>query len=172
MKGERTFRENGAIGALLDEYELALNSLFDSIKDVSQEELVVEVDPYATDKDCRSVQSILTHVVQSGYTYVVEIRKWLGEEVAYREKEYLKSSEDYIAALREMFQYNEELFLAYSDIKLCETDAQRKITVRWGQQYDVEQLYEHAILHILRHRRQIDKFKRKLTEGLMNDQSN
>ena len=28
-----------------------------------------------------------------------------------------------------------------------------------GQSYDAEQLLEHAIVHILRHRRQIEKFK-------------
>lgn len=29
---------------------------------------------------------------------------------------------------------------------------------RWGVTYDLEQLLEHAILHILRHRRQIDRW--------------
>ncbi len=32
------------------------------------------------------------------------------------------------------------------------------MTVHWGPTYDVEQLLEHAIVHILRHRRQIDKW--------------
>ena len=29
---------------------------------------------------------------------------------------------------------------------------------RWGVRYDLEQLLEHAVVHILRHRRQIEKF--------------
>jgi len=33
-----------------------------------------------------------------------------------------------------------------------------KMTVRWGPVYDFEQLFEHAIVHVLRHRRQIDRF--------------
>jgi hypothetical protein len=33
-----------------------------------------------------------------------------------------------------------------------------KMIVRWGPQYDLEQLLEHAVVHILRHRRQIEKF--------------
>jgi hypothetical protein len=33
-----------------------------------------------------------------------------------------------------------------------------KMIVRWGTQYDLEQLLEHAVVHILRHRRQIEKF--------------
>jgi hypothetical protein len=28
----------------------------------------------------------------------------------------------------------------------------------WGVTYDAEQLLEHAIVHVLRHRRQIEKF--------------
>ena len=32
------------------------------------------------------------------------------------------------------------------------------IKSRWSVIYDVEQLMEHAIVHILRHRRQIEKF--------------
>ena len=43
-----------------------------------------------------------------------------------------------------------------------EFEADKKILVRWGQLYDVEQLFEHAIVHILRHRRQIERFLLRL----------
>jgi len=33
-----------------------------------------------------------------------------------------------------------------------------KMQVRWGPTYDFEQLFEHAIVHVLRHRRQIERF--------------
>ena len=33
-----------------------------------------------------------------------------------------------------------------------------KMRVRWGPVYDLEQMLEHAIVHILRHRRQIERF--------------
>ncbi|HUQ34137.1 MAG TPA: hypothetical protein VM095_18595, partial [Pyrinomonadaceae bacterium] len=32
------------------------------------------------------------------------------------------------------------------------------IKTRWGAVYDAEGLLEHAIVHLLRHRRQIEKF--------------
>lgn len=35
----------------------------------------------------------------------------------------------------------------------------KKIFTSWNQVYDIEQVTEHAIVHILRHRRQIEKFK-------------
>jgi len=33
-----------------------------------------------------------------------------------------------------------------------------QIRSRWGAVYDLEQLLEHAIVHVLRHRRQIERF--------------
>lgn len=156
------YRNNGAIGALLDEYEKSLNELINVINNLSPDQLIAIVDPETKDEDCKSIQTILTHVVQSGYTYVVEIRKWLGEEVQYKEKVFFKEIEAYISALKEMFKFNEVLFVDYPNLVLCEYDSNKKVKVRWGQEYDVEQLFEHAIVHILRHRRQIERFKEKL----------
>ena len=61
-----------------------------------------------------------------------------------------------------MFKYNEKLFSDYPNVSIEEFNNDKKIKVRWGQSYDVEQLYEHAIVHILRHRRQIERFIQKL----------
>lgn len=162
--GKKIQRSNGAIGALLDEYEKAIRELTLSIMDLNQDELVSIVDHMTTDEDCKSVQTILTHVVQSGYTYMAEIRKWLGENVDYRDKEVLNKAEQYSFSLYEMFGETESLFDDYPDLKLTELDEQRKIKTRWGQTYDVEQLMQHAIVHVLRHRRQIEVFKAKLRQ--------
>lgn len=157
------FRTDGAIGALLDEYEKSIAELILVIQDISQNELIEIKDPNTEDNDCKSIQTILTHVVQSGYTYAIEIRRWLGESVNYKDKVTLTSSDDYILALKEMFVYNETLFKDHPNISLIEYDPSKKILVRWGQRYDIEQLYEHAIVHILRHRRQIEMFKQQVT---------
>lgn len=153
------FRDNGAIGSLLDEYEKSLNELIDTISNISENQLTEIVDFNTNDEDCKSIQNILTHVIQSGYTYVVEVRKWLGEDIEYKDKIKFLKVEKYKLALREMFEFNENLFADYPNLELCEHDPIKKINVRWGQKYDVEQLFEHAIVHILRHRRQIEKFK-------------
>jgi uncharacterized damage-inducible protein DinB len=152
-------RTNGATGALLDEYEKSVNELILIIQDISSSQLIQVMDYETKDEDCKSVQTILTHIVQSGYTYVIEIRKSLGEEIPYRDTLRLTSISEYSDALKSMFTYNEQLFEDYPDLIVSETDSSKKITVRWGQQYDVEQLIEHAIVHILKHRRQIEKFK-------------
>ena len=50
-------------------------------------------------------------------------------------------------------------FSEINDDELEQFDDALKIKTGWGQLYDIEQLTEHAIVHILRHRRQIEKFK-------------
>ncbi|MFK8038887.1 MAG: DinB family protein [Crocinitomicaceae bacterium] len=153
---------NNIVKALLSEYALSIAHFVDVISNIPASKLAMVVDSTTKDPDCVSIQSVLSHVVESGYTYVIEIRKWLGEELAYKQKENLYSIEDYIMALDKMFEYNIQLFRDYPDVELETYSASGKIKVRWGQIYDVEQLYEHAILHILRHRRQIEKFMAKL----------
>jgi hypothetical protein len=76
----KNYRNNGAVGALLDEYEKALNELKDLIRPLSNEQLLAQ-----------------------------------------------------------------------------------KVLVRWGQRYDIEQLFEHAIVHVLRHKRQIERFLLKIS---------
>ena len=82
----------------------------------------------------------------------------MGEQIDFAERITLETVEQYQNKLNEMLRYNEKLFDDYPKLKLEETDSQKKILVRWGQQYDVEQLFEHAIMHVLRHRRQIERF--------------
>lgn len=160
----KRYRTNGAIGALLDEYEKSIDELKEAIIDLTADELILIIDSETKDKDCRSIQTILSHVVESGYTYVIEVRKSLGERVNYMKKELLGSSNEYSIALEKMFSYNEKLFEDYPFIKLEEYDPGNKFNVRWGQLYDVEQMFEHAIVHVLRHRRQIERFKLKLAD--------
>jgi len=159
-----THRLNGAIGALLDEYEKALNELKGVIQHIDGRNLMATVDSETDDEHCRSIQTILRHVVSSGYNYVIAIRQWLGEEMPYRKVALLPSISSYEKALDQMFAFNEQLFMDYPELRLEEYDPDKKINVRWGQQYDVEQLFEHAIVHVLKHRRQIERFKLILQE--------
>ena len=156
------YRNQGAVGALLDEYEKAIADLKKVIVPLSFTQLTTIVDSETEDKDCRSIQTILSHVVRSGYGYAIYVRKWKGEDVAFRENILLDSTDLYIKELDEMFAFNEQLFKDYPDLKIEEFEESKKIHVRWKQTYDVEQLFEHAIVHVLRHRRQIERFLLKL----------
>jgi prefoldin subunit 5 len=98
------------------------------------------------------------HVVGAGYGYAIVIRKHIGDPVDFKKRVPLDSAQEYIAALDEMFKFNEQLFFDHPNIELEVHENDKKILVSWGQLYDVEQLLEHAIVHILRHRRQIERF--------------
>jgi hypothetical protein len=156
------YRDNGAIGALLDEYERAIRDLKTVLETVSEIELLGIVDTKTQDEDCRSIQTILTHIVRSGYGYAIYVRKAQGETLNFRTSKPLNTIAEYTVAMDEMFTYNAQLFADYPDLKIEELEMEKKIVTNWGQYYDIEQLFEHAIVHILRHRRQIERFLLKL----------
>jgi hypothetical protein len=154
----KIYRANGAIGALLDEYERAINDLKHVLKTITPTELITIVDKKTTDEDCRSIQTILTHVVRSGYGYAVYVRKKQGEELPFIGGQLLADIKAYKKALDNMFAFNVKLFTDYPNLTIEEFDNDKKMLVSWGQLYDIEQIFEHAIVHILRHRRQIERF--------------
>lgn len=65
----KTYRQ-GAVGALLDEYERAITDLQHTIADISDNELVVIIDHKTNDTSCKSVQTVLAHVVSAGYSTI------------------------------------------------------------------------------------------------------
>ena len=156
------YRTNGAIGALLDEYERAVKDLKNVLNTVTDTELATIVDAQTDDEDCRSIQTIMAHVVRSGYVYAIEVRNKEGENLVHPKKMPLNNSTAIAMALDKMFAFNALLFDDYPNVKLEEYDTAKKMRVSWGQLYDVEQIFEHAIVHILRHRRQIERFLLKL----------
>jgi len=156
------YRDNGAIGALMDEYQKAINELVALCDNINTKELLTIVDNETSDSDCRSIQTILSHVVKAGFTYSVEIYKHINIDTPYRESKLLDTIPEYQAAILAMFEYCEILFSKLNNDQIEGKDPALKIKVRWGQYYDIEQLMEHAIVHILRHRRQIERFLLKI----------
>ncbi|MBP9220547.1 MAG: hypothetical protein KBF42_04135, partial [Chitinophagales bacterium] len=65
---------------------------------------------------------------------------------------------EYISAMDELIRITEKLFNDFPNIQLEVFNNDDKIVSRWGQQYDPEQLLEHAIVHVMRHQRQIERF--------------
>jgi hypothetical protein len=66
---------------------------------------------------------------------------------------------EYTKDLDNVLEFTNKTLATLSDNDLEEFDNTKKIITSWGQIYDMEQLMEHAIVHVLRHRRQIEKFK-------------
>lgn len=159
-----TNSRTGAIGAILDEYEKSIRELKVVIADITENELATIVDPDTNDLNCSSVATILTHVVRSGYSYAINIRNLKGAQLAFRERILRNSIAEYNRDLDAVFNFTVETFANINNNEIEEFDNSKKILSRWGQFYDIEQMMEHAIVHILRHRRQIEKFKARLRE--------
>ena len=148
----------GAKGALLDEYEKAITELQNVIADISDKDLVTVIDTVTTDENCRSIQTILSHVVSSAYSYAIYIMHYYGHQMVRPEKTFHTTVKDYVRDLTEAFQFTETVFRDIKDSELEQLEQEKKIAARWGQSYDIEQMMEHAIVHILRHRRQIERY--------------
>jgi uncharacterized damage-inducible protein DinB len=149
----------GAAGALLDIYEEAIEDLKKVIEDIPDNILPIIIDPKTADENCKSIQAILSHVVNAGYGYATSIHNLKGANIKRPGKTYHLTIKKYAEDLTNVFIYTENVFKEIKDDELEQFDNLLKIKTSWGQVYDIEQLTEHAITHILRHRRQIDKFK-------------
>ncbi len=120
------------------------------------------VDPETNDENCKSLQAILSHVVHSGYGYATGIHNLREDNIQRPEKAFHLSIKEYTQDLTNVFDYTQNVFKEINDDELEQLDHSLKIKTGWGQYYDIEQMMEHAIAHILRHNRQIMKFKKQL----------
>ncbi|OLS26054.1 MAG: hypothetical protein HeimC2_16760 [Candidatus Heimdallarchaeota archaeon LC_2] len=147
----------GPIGALMDEYERALNDLIKVLSRFSHFQFVKIVDTETQDENCRSVETILNHVIGAGYAYSNYIREKIDMPITQSGQVQVSNIVDVSDELKEMFNYMLET--VEDSYSLSEKDFLfKEIEVRWSQGYDIEQLLEHSIVHLLRHRRQLEKF--------------
>ena len=150
----------GAVGALMDEYERAAAELKILLNKISAEDFVKIVDPDTKDEDCRSVQTIMNHVVRAGYGYSNYIRKEFGinsDNPVYQ----ISNAPEAISHFDRMLEYTVQTLEGKWEMPDEEMN-KIKIITRWGTTLHMETLLEHAIVHILRHRRQIERFLIKL----------
>lgn len=147
----------GAVGALLDIYERAIHELIQFAEHIPPGEYTEVLDAETEDEDCRTVQTILGHVVRSGYQYADYIKQAF-ELTGRKPKTDPVTHETAGAQLGDMMSYT----LAAIE-PMCSFPYDRfdniHIKTSWGQEYDFEQLMEHAIVHALRHHRQIERLQ-------------
>src|SRR5215471_3762768 len=75
----KTYRQ-GAVGALMDEYERAAGELVSILSGITDEEFERIRDTKTQDQDCRSIQTIMRHVIRAGYGYAGYMRTAWGKE--------------------------------------------------------------------------------------------
>lgn len=140
----------------MDEYERAASELRRLIEQIPEEDFKRVVDSQTKDDDCRSVQTIMSHVVRAVYGYADYIREQFSLEST-RPQSYLLSRHESLEQLDAGLRYTIQTLEGRWEMSGEEITG-TVIKSRWGVVYDVEGLLEHAIVHILRHRRQIEKF--------------
>lgn len=147
---------SGAVGAMMDEYERAAEEVIGLVDRIDATTFETIRDLQTTNPECRSIQTVVAHVIGSGYAYADYLRVVFGIPSSSPQRGVYTLSEAR-EQLRTMLAYTAATLegrWAMNDEELTAV----QIRTRWGGLYDVEQLMEHAIVHVLRHRRQIEKF--------------
>lgn len=102
-------------------------------------------------------------MIHSGYGDAVSIQNLKGQAMQRPGKTFHLTVPEYLNDLSNVFLFTEKVFRNIKDGELEQPDDSLKIKSGWGQSYDIEQLTEYAIVHVLRHRRQLEKFKQLLS---------
>jgi uncharacterized damage-inducible protein DinB len=153
----------GAVGILLDVYEKAFFELKEAIDTIPDGDLETIVDATTNDPNCRSIQSVLSHIVSAAYSYVIYIRAQRGEELARPDKKFHQTIKEYTDDFSAAFHFMADAISNMKDEDLC--NQSNKMHVAWGQDYDTEQMIEHAIVHVMRHTHQIERFKLTISKA-------
>src|SRR5262249_39744170 len=105
-----------------------------------------------------SIQKIMRHAVRAAYAYANNIRVAFSLPVTALPT-HLEEKNASVASLEKVLNYTAA---ALEDKWGMSEDAIEKVTMPtpWGTTYTLEQMLEHAIVHVLRHRRQIERLLR------------
>ncbi len=150
----------GGLGAILDEMKKASEEFISVIQKIPQPDFIKIVNSQTTDEDCRSIQTICRHVVRSGYGYADYILSALNipTDSPNVNKMEIESPDVVVVELRRMIDYNLKHLYKMNREIIEEKMFVIKFITRWGEEFNFEQILEHAIVHILRHRRQVERF--------------
>ncbi len=150
----------GAVGALLDEYARAADDFCRVVETFDHAAYTTE--RASADPDTRSVRAICLHAIGAAHRYADYVLKARG--LPYEERwlppaDAAQRPADVRGALRASLRHTEDVLdpldgADYATIRALE------LQVRWGPRYDPEMLMEHAIVHLLRHRRQLERWER------------
>lgn len=152
--------QKGPVPALLRVYKTVINEFISFLKTVNNNEYVFLVEPEAEDKDCRSIQTIISHIVNSGFGYSHYIRGAINV-FSVRPDYKLIQYDEIESSLKKVFDFTEDTFND-KEISYEEIDA-KIVKTPWNDDlYSIESIIEHAIVHILRHKNQIERFLEKI----------
>jgi hypothetical protein len=152
----------GPFGALMDEYARAAAELCRVVEAIPPARFMEVVD---SSGEFPTPQAICTHVVRAAYGHAGHIRKALGISIGERPRgeELVPESPDRLRPLlAAALRYTEATVagLRADPAFAAEEVSSFLFPVNWGPVYDPEGMLEHGIVHLLRHRRQIERLLR------------
>jgi hypothetical protein len=156
---KKNMANQNALKALIHENSKAIEEVISIIATLGNDDLKIVRDAVTSDPDCVSIKSVIDHMLRSGYNYIKYILDFKKIKLDdYLSEFHCDTPTKCIIALKIMDYYYEVNLLKLSDDMLGENDPAKKIKTKWGNYYDIDQLLEHAVMHVLRHRYQIEKF--------------
>lgn len=148
----------GPFGALMDEYARAAE---DFCRVVETFDLTrFDAERPSNNPNTVSPRAICLHVIGAAHRYAHYIRKARGVDFVERydaEPAQLRSPQDVRRLLTEGTLLTEETVEPLLNATEQEIQA-LSFAVRWGPRYDPEMILEHAVCHVLRHRRQLERW--------------
>jgi hypothetical protein len=149
---------SGPFGALMDEYARAAEDFCRVVETFDGSRFVAE---RASDNpNTVSPKSICAHACGAAFRYAHYIRKARGQDFIERYElgpGRIGSPPDVRGALAEGIVFTETTVEPLLHMSLEEVQGMT-FTVRWGPVYDPEMILEHAVCHLLRHRRQLERW--------------
>jgi uncharacterized damage-inducible protein DinB len=140
----------------MDEYERAARELETVLGMVTPTEYEAFADTTTQHRELRTIGGVMDHVLNSGYGYATYIGAAIGKPLE-RPKVADVSHGDAVAQLHAVLAFTNDLLRPNYEMHEDEMD-KIKIYTPWKVEYTVDQMLEHAVCHVLRHRRQIEKF--------------
>jgi hypothetical protein len=148
----------GAFGAMMDEYARAADAFCNALLALGPERY--EEEQPTDDAHCASPHRLAAHCCRAAWGYSRSLREALdlpGTREPQDVSDTYAGPAEVRAELSAALRDTEEATAPLRDKSEKEVSA---LTFRmpWGQLYDPEILLEHAIVHLLRHRRQIERW--------------
>ena len=149
---------SGPFGALMDEYARAAEDFCRVVEGFDHSRF--DAERPSDNPDTVSPRAICLHVIGAAHRYAHYIRKARAVDFVDRyqpDPARLRSPSEVRMLLTEGIVLTEETVEPL--LKATEEEIQAlSFTVRWGPQYDPEMILEHAVCHLLRHRRQLERW--------------
>lgn len=149
---------SGSLRAILDEYARAIRDFESVMLSIPTERYQAKT--VLSDNEFAGMHNIAEHTIGAAHGYANYINDALDKvDRGYQKRAYdFTTPQAAVASLWEAFGHMVEVLGRIKDWSDDEQSACKFVT-RWKQEYDIEQMLEHAIVHILRHRRQLERWR-------------